>query len=51
MKIIIKRKRNLCLNFGSYVFPIKLVITEYEELVSMTKIISADEAKQYVKKD
>jgi len=41
-----KREREIyVLNFGSYVFPIKLVITEYEELVSMTKIISADEAK------
>ncbi|HHY76906.1 MAG TPA: sporulation protein YqfD [Clostridiales bacterium] len=32
-------------NFGSYVFPIKLIITQYEELVSTTKIISEEEAK------
>jgi len=33
------------LSFGSYVFPIKLTVTKYEELVPLTKIISEEEAK------
>ncbi|SHI88434.1 sporulation protein YqfD [Lutispora thermophila] len=37
-------------NFGSYVFPIKLIITRYEELVSVTKIIDEEEAKAICEK-
>lgn len=33
------------LSFGSYVFPIKLTVTKYEELVPLTKIINEEEAK------
>jgi similar to stage IV sporulation protein len=32
-------------SFGSYVFPIKLTITKYEELMPLTKIIDGEEAK------
>lgn len=32
-------------NFGSYVFPIKLIITSYEELKPVDKKLSEDEAK------
>lgn len=36
-------------NFGSYVFPIKLTITKYEELVPLTKIIDEEKAKAICK--
>lgn len=36
-------------NFGSYVFPIKLTITKYEELVPLTKIIDGEKAKAICK--